>query len=212
MGHELIRRASHNPAMRLEIRSDAPPSKSRLSACMPTRILIADDNALVRTAMRQVLENVGPWEVIEAANGKQAVTIALECKPNLVILDLAMPVKDGLTTARELVQLLPEVPILMHTLYWSPRIELEALKAGVRKAVPKSESGVIVNAVKELLGTGAAATAAIATERRAGDLITVENAVSLEVAAATSSEKSVTQTDGGPGAGEAPGDGRQRAS
>src|ERR1700688_2999302 len=120
--------------MRLEIRSDAPPSESNLSACMPIRILIADDNALVRTAMRQVLESVGPWEIMEAADGKQAVTMALEIRPNLIILDLAMPVKDGLTTARELVKLLPEIPILMHTLYWSPRIELEALKAGVRKA------------------------------------------------------------------------------
>lgn len=124
---------------------------------MPTRILIADDNALVRIAMRQVLEKVGPWAIIEASNGKEAVRLALEMRPSLIILDLAMPIQDGLSTARELTKLLPEIPILMHTLYWSPRIEIEALKAGVRKTVPKSESNVIVAAVQEFLGTEAAA-------------------------------------------------------
>lgn len=167
---------------------------------MPTRILIADDNALVRTAMRQVLESVGPWEVIEAANGKQAVAMALESRPSLIILDLAMPVKDGLTTARELAKLLPEVPILMHTLYWSPRIELEALKAGVRKAVPKSESSVIVNAVKELLGTGAVAQAGVKVEPDVGQAIAIDVAAAVESA----SDKD--------GPGEKPGGGQRRAS
>jgi len=168
---------------------------------MPTRILIADDNALVRTAMRQVLESVGPWEVLEAANGKQAVALALESKPSLIILDLAMPVKDGLTTARELVKLMPDIPILMHTLYWSPRIELEALKAGVRKAVPKSESGVIVSAVKELLGTAAVDQAGVKVEPDVGQ------ATAIDVAAAV---ESVGDKDGGTG--DVPGGGRRRAS
>lgn len=118
---------------------------------MSTRILIADDNALVRNALRQVLHEAGPWEVVEAVNGKEAVEKAREIQPDLVILDLLMPVMDGITATRQILQFLPEVPVLIHTLYWSPRIEMEALKAGVRKVVRKSESGVVVGAVQELL-------------------------------------------------------------
>ncbi len=121
---------------------------------MPIQILIADDNALVRSALRQVLESEGKgqWEMVEAENGQDAVILAQKVKPTLVILDLAMPLKDGFSTAREIGALLPGTPILMHTLYWSARVELEALKAGVRKTVPKSDSGVLIAAVRELLG------------------------------------------------------------
>ena len=120
---------------------------------MPIRILIADDNALVRGALRQVLDNEGQgqWEMLEAENGLEAVILAQKAKPTLVILDLAMPLKDGFRTAREIGQLLPGTPILMHTLYWSARVELEALKVGVRKTVPKSDSSVLISAVRELL-------------------------------------------------------------
>jgi len=152
--------------------------------------------------MRQVLESVGPWEVIEAANGKQAVSMALEIRPNLIILDLAMPVKDGLTTARELVKLLPEIPILMHTLYWSPRIELEALKAGVRKAVPKSESNTIITAVQELLNPEPPAASGTVVE------LAPINTSPLDIAAATSALETKEGDKGGaPGLGEIPGDG-----
>lgn len=120
---------------------------------MPIRILVADDNALVRGALSQVLqsEGQGQWEMVEAENGEEALKRAKETKPGLVILDLAMPLMDGFRTARELGEILPGVPILMHTLYWSPRVELEALKVGVRKTVAKSDSSVLVSAVKELL-------------------------------------------------------------
>src|SRR5579862_5153451 len=113
---------------------------------MPARILIADDNSLVRSAMRQVLETAGRWEVLEAMNGEEAIAKAQETS-----LDLAMPRLDGMSAARRLRKLQPNLPILMHTLYWSPRIEVEALKIGVRKIVPKSESNAIVSAVMELL-------------------------------------------------------------
>ena len=101
--------------------------------------------------MRKVLETAGHWQILEAMNGEDAVAIAQEAKPDLIILDLAMPKLDGMAAARRLRKLLPNIPLLMHTLYWSPRIEVEALKIGVRKIVPKSESSVIISAVLELL-------------------------------------------------------------
>jgi DNA-binding NarL/FixJ family response regulator len=118
---------------------------------MPTQILIADDNALVRNALRHVLESTADWHVIEAENGEEAIARAEESKPDLIILDLAMPQMDGLRTARALLKIMPEVPILIHTLYWSPRVQVEATKIGVRKVVAKSESGVLIAAVRELL-------------------------------------------------------------
>jgi len=118
---------------------------------MPLLILVADDNALVRNALRHVLQASGPWEVIEAEDGKAAIKTAEKRRPDLVILDLAMPEVDGLQTARELLRLYPDLPILLHTLYWSPRIELEALSVGIRKVLQKSESGTVVAAVRELL-------------------------------------------------------------
>jgi DNA-binding NarL/FixJ family response regulator len=118
---------------------------------MPIRILIADDNAEIRAAMRGVLETAGEWEVVEAENGKQAVDMARECLPGLVVLDLVMPVKDGLAAAREIVDLLPGTPVLMHTLYSSPQVQIEAAKTGVRRVVPKSESFTLISAVREAI-------------------------------------------------------------
>lgn len=121
---------------------------------MPIRILIADDNQSVRAAMRQVLEGLGEhWEVIEAQDGNEAVAKARELRPNpnLVILDLVMPSSDGLTASREIAKLLPDVPILMHTLYSSPEVIANAEKASIRRVVPKSESSELVSAVQEIL-------------------------------------------------------------
>ncbi|MFZ0808895.1 MAG: response regulator transcription factor [Candidatus Sulfotelmatobacter sp.] len=118
---------------------------------MPLRILIADDNYLMRQALRRTLQNAGGWEVIEAENGEEALTKAREVRPQLIILDLAMPVMDGMRAARAISMALPEVPIILHTLHWTPRINVEAMKCGVRKVVPKSDSASIIAAVEELL-------------------------------------------------------------
>ena len=125
---------------------------------MPTRILIADDNPSVRAAMCDVLAAVGGWEIIEAANGEEAVAKAGEFKPGLVILDLVMPVKNGLAASREITRLLPGTPILLHTLYSSPQVEIEAAKTGVRKVVAKSETTVLVSAVQDALNPDVQAT------------------------------------------------------
>lgn len=121
---------------------------------MPVRILIADDNSQVRTAMREVLESAGDWEIIETANGEEAVCKAQEFHPALIILDLAMPAKDGLTASREISDLLPGTPILLHTLYYSKQVQIEAAKTGIRKVVPKSETTALLSAVEELLNPG----------------------------------------------------------
>ena len=76
------------------------PSRNACVFEMPVRILIADDNPVVRTALRHLLESVGHWEIIDVENGLEAIAQAQEFRPNLIILDLVMPVMDGLTAAR----------------------------------------------------------------------------------------------------------------
>src|SRR6266567_1153036 len=99
---------------------------------MPRRILIADDNPIFRKTLRQLLEGVDHWEVIETRDGAEAVTECLRTRPDMVILDLAMPVKDGLTASREISKALPETPIVICTMHSSPLVDLEAKKAGAR--------------------------------------------------------------------------------
>jgi len=118
---------------------------------MPTRILLADDNPLFRTALRQVLQASESWEIIETCDGQEAITTAVGTRPDLIILDLAMPVKDGLAAAREISTILPEIPILMCTLHAFPPIELEARKCGIRQLVSKSETIEIIAAIRQLL-------------------------------------------------------------
>lgn len=118
---------------------------------MPVRILVADDNLSMRAALRLVLEGAGPWQVVEAANGEEVLDLARTQTFSLIILDLAMPVMDGISTARVLAERYPTVPILMHTLYWSQRVAVEALKVGIRKVIPKSDKATILNAVREIL-------------------------------------------------------------
>ena len=118
---------------------------------MPTRILIAEDSSAVRIALRTLLEGAGPWEIITVENGQDAIARAQELKPNLIILDLVMPVMDGLRAARQISQMLPDVPLLMHTMHWSPQVELEAQKVGVRKVVPKSDSRLLISTVQQFL-------------------------------------------------------------
>jgi len=118
---------------------------------MPTRLLIADDNPVVRAALHRLLESAGDWEIVDAENGRQAIAKAQELSPNLIILDLVMPVMDGLVAARELSKLMPQTPLLMHTLHWSAQVEIEAQKVGVRKVVPKADSRGLVAAIRQCL-------------------------------------------------------------
>jgi len=119
---------------------------------MPVRILIADDNSLVRTTLRQILKSPD-HEILEAADGAEGVAKTLQFQPDIVILDLAMPVMDGLTAARQISTQLPDLPILLCTMYWSPQLLAEAQRFGVRKVISKGETSALLSAIHELLST-----------------------------------------------------------
>ena len=113
-------------------------------------ILIADDKPQIRRIIRGMLEAHAGWEVCaEAEDGMQAVARAKQCKPDVIVLDLAMPEMNGFEAAREISSALPGTPILFNTLYASPQVEREAEKIGVVGVVSKSEQYRLIPAIEE---------------------------------------------------------------
>lgn len=106
---------------------------------VPTRILLADDHALVRRGVRLILDGEPDLTVVaEAGDGAEAIEMAREHRPDLAILDIAMPRLTGLQAARELSRLLPDMRILILTMYDNEQYFFEALKCGASGYVLKS--------------------------------------------------------------------------
>ena len=106
---------------------------------MPKHILIVDDNAAVRTGMREVLERQEGWEVCaEAANGREGIETVERLKPDLIVLDLSMPVMNGLEAARELQRRFPSVPVLMYSIIVDLISETEQVFARSRELVERT--------------------------------------------------------------------------
>jgi DNA-binding NarL/FixJ family response regulator len=104
-----------------------------------TRILLADDHALVRRGVRLILDSESDLTVVaEAADGAEAIDKARTDEPDLAILDIAMPRMTGLQAARELSRLLPDLRILILTMYDNEQYFFESLKAGASGYVLKS--------------------------------------------------------------------------
>ncbi|HEY8112961.1 MAG TPA: response regulator transcription factor [Actinomycetes bacterium] len=104
-----------------------------------TRILLADDHALVRRGVRLILDGEPDLTVVaEAADGAEAIDKARTDQPDLAILDIGMPRLTGLQAARELSRVLPELRILILTMYDNEQYFFEALKAGASGYVLKS--------------------------------------------------------------------------
>src|SRR5689334_11267472 len=104
-----------------------------------TRILVADDHALVRDGLKTVLNAEADLEVVaEAADGAEAIERALAGDVDLAILDISMPRMTGLQAARELSHRLPDLRLLMLSMYDNERFLFEALRAGASGYVLKS--------------------------------------------------------------------------
>ncbi len=117
---------------------------------MPIRILLADDNPKLRLRLGQMLASVHDSWVIcaEAENGKQAVSKAMELKPDVVILDLSMPVMDGLEAAREIANVFASIPIFLYTLHTIPALEEEASKFGITQVICKPNWQSLFDAIE----------------------------------------------------------------
>jgi DNA-binding NarL/FixJ family response regulator len=115
----------------------------------PARILIADDHALVREGLRTMLSG----EVVAEANdGRQALDTCRELKSDLVLMDVRMPVMDGLQATRKIKQEMPKTSVMMVTMHENPDYLFEAVKAGAAGYVLKDASGErLLSAVRRTL-------------------------------------------------------------
>jgi DNA-binding NarL/FixJ family response regulator len=114
------------------------------------RILLADDHNVVRKGLRGILEECDDWVVCgEASNGREAVRLALELAPDIVVLDLTMPELNGLEATRLIKKSLPQAEILIFTMHETEEMILSAFEAGARGFVLKSEDELkLVEAIK----------------------------------------------------------------
>ena len=117
------------------------------------KILIADDSQQVLKQLCSILSKVEDWNVCgQATNGRQAILMAHQLKPDLTILDIAMPMLDGLHAAAEILKSTPDVPIVLYTLHKNDQIELEGKKAGARKVLSKTDPiDCLIETIRELL-------------------------------------------------------------
>jgi two-component system, NarL family, response regulator NreC len=119
---------------------------------MPTRILLADDHVIFRQGLRSLLEQAGMAVIGEASDGHEALRIAQAQRPDVAVLDIAMPHLNGLETARRLRETMPQTRSVVLTMHTEDPYVLEALQAGVVGYVLKTQAAVdLVQAIHEVL-------------------------------------------------------------
>jgi DNA-binding NarL/FixJ family response regulator len=107
----------------------------------PTRLLVADDHELIRVGLRHILEEQPSWKVIaEASDGREAVMKAHETKPDIVIMDIAMPLLNGLEACKQLVSQLPNTRVLILSMHDTDSMIRSVLDAGARGYLLKSDA------------------------------------------------------------------------
>jgi DNA-binding NarL/FixJ family response regulator len=117
-----------------------------------TRILIADDHDVVRSGVRSILEAQPGWEVVgEAETGKDAVDRALATRPDIVVLDYALPVMNGIEATRQIRARVPGAEVLIFTMHDTATLVREVLEAGAKGFLLKSDARKFLIAAVESL-------------------------------------------------------------
>ena len=116
-------------------------------------IVIADDHSVVRRGLRWLLESQPGWEVCaEASNGREAVELAEQFKPNVAVLDVTMPELNGLEATPQIVKSIPGTEVLILTMHASEEVAREARRAGALGFMMKSDTDAqLIGAVETLL-------------------------------------------------------------
>jgi DNA-binding NarL/FixJ family response regulator len=118
-------------------------------------ILIVDDSPIIRRILRTVFEFQPDWTVCgEAEDGYEGIYKAKVFRPDLIVIDLAMPRLNGISASRMLKELFPTIPIVMFTAFTHPCFRKEALAAGLDAFVEKSEGATsLVRSIQRLLSS-----------------------------------------------------------
>jgi DNA-binding NarL/FixJ family response regulator len=115
-------------------------------------ILIVDDSSVLRRTLRALLEAHVGWTVCgEAENGREGIEKALRLHPDLIVLDLIMPVMNGIEASRVLKRVMLATPLLMFTTFATPYLGKEAMDAGVNAVIDKSEgASTLIQRIEQL--------------------------------------------------------------
>jgi len=116
----------------------------------PIRILLADDHTVVRKGLRLLLESHEDFQVVsDAADGREAIVLAEQHRPDVVVMDVAMPILNGIEAARQICASLPQTAIVILSMHSDEAYVLKALKAGARAYLLKdSAENDLISAVK----------------------------------------------------------------
>jgi DNA-binding NarL/FixJ family response regulator len=116
---------------------------------MAVRVVLADDHEMVRQGLRVLLEREGFEVVAEASDGREAMKLCETHSPEVAILDLAMPLLNGVDAAREIIKTNPRTKVVLLTMHTEDHLILESLRAGVTGYVLKTKaSGELVQALR----------------------------------------------------------------
>jgi DNA-binding NarL/FixJ family response regulator len=117
------------------------------------RIMIADDHDLARAGLKNMLSGEQGLDIVgEATNGEEAVRLCRELQPNLILMDVRMPIMDGLAATREIKKVSPRTAVVMVTMYEDENYLFEALKAGAAGYLLKDQTQrEVVRTVRQVL-------------------------------------------------------------
>lgn len=119
---------------------------------MAIQVLLADDHQIVREGIKAILEKEGYQVTAQAANGQEAIRMAVETKPDVAVLDISMPILNGLDAARAIIQRLPTTKTILLTMHAEKAYVLEGLRAGIKGFVTKAHASEdLVRAIREVL-------------------------------------------------------------
>lgn len=154
------------------------------------RVLLADDHQLLRQAIRRALEDAGMTVVAEAGDGSEAVRLAAELQPDVVVMDVSMPVLDGVEATRRIHDDFPNLPIVIITMHGDEALRRDAVNAGAAGFLTKDVSmQVVVATVTQAAG----GEIALSTELAATILAELETGVNQPPSPLTPREEEVLQ-------------------
>ncbi len=158
-------------------------------------LLIADDHEVVRRGIRALIQEQAGWQIAaEAKDGRDVVTKAAECQPDVAILDITMPSLNGLDAAKQIAKLTPRTKILILTVHDSDQLIPKVLAAGARGYILKTDAGRdLIVAVKALLSNKTFFTPKVAQIVMDGYLRKEPKASGEEFSQITGREREVVQ-------------------
>ena len=116
------------------------------------RILVADDNPMIRKMLCQLFKvEEGYGICAEATNGQEAIDLALKHRPDLIILDMSMPVLNGIEAAHELKRVMPGIPIILFTQYEITRKTIRRMNNTIDRVVSKTDADTLMEHVRSLV-------------------------------------------------------------